>query len=77
MISMYGQPQLLQVILALRLPRGLPCHLYRRQEDRGEHSDDRDNHQQLDQRHRAASGPLNLGQPWLIVVVNSHRTSLR
>jgi len=48
-----GQPDLLQVVLALRAGRGFADLLDSRQEQADENGDDRDHHQQLDQREPA------------------------
>jgi len=53
----HPQADLLQVVDALRPPRGLARRLDGRQEQGDQHGDDRDHHQKLDQREtaRAAS----------------------
>ena len=51
-----GQRELSQVVLALRGPHRLPRLLYRGQQERNQHADDRDDNQQLDERERS-TGP--------------------
>ena len=46
----HRQPELLEVVLALRLPRGLAGRLHRRQQQRDQDADDRNHHQQFHQR---------------------------
>jgi hypothetical protein len=48
------QADLLQVVDALGTPRCFPCLLDRRQQERDEHGDDRDHHQELDQGERSS-----------------------
>ena len=51
---MQGQADLLEVVGALSPSRGLASRLDRRQEQGDQDRDDRDHHQQLDQRKRSA-----------------------
>jgi hypothetical protein len=50
MVIVQRQPDLLQVVAALRAPRRFPRLLHRRQQQGDEDGDDRDHHQQFDQR---------------------------
>ena len=51
-----GHADLVQVALALHRPAALPRRLHRRQQQADERADDRDHHQQLDQRERPVGG---------------------
>ena len=55
-IVLGGQADLLEIVRALGTPRGLARGLDGRQEQRDQDGDDRDHHQQLDQREAAGSG---------------------
>ena len=51
---MHGQPELLQVVGALRPPRRLARRLDRGEQQSDQHRDDRDDHEQLDEGEPAA-----------------------
>jgi hypothetical protein len=56
MIIVNRQPDLLEIILALRPSRRLACLLYRRQQQRYQDRDDGDDNQQFNQRKPAHAG---------------------
>ena len=60
------EPKLLQVVLALRAPRGLTCLLNCRKEQRDEDGDNGDDDEELDQseRSRRRPGPDISGMGW-------------
>ena len=50
MVVVQRQPDLLQIVLALRSPGGFACLLYRRQQKSDQNRNNCDHHQQLNQR---------------------------
>ena len=54
-VVVQGQPELLEVVVALHPPRRLPRRLHGRQEQRDQDRDDRDDDQELDQREARTS----------------------
>ncbi len=54
---MFGQTQLLQIVAALRAASRFAGGLHRRQQQRNQHGDDRNHHQQFNERKSPTRGP--------------------
>jgi hypothetical protein len=59
-MPLHGNRDLMQVALAVRVARGLSRSLYRRQQQRHQHADDGDRHEQLDEREAGPSRHFHL-----------------
>ena len=65
-----AQRELFEVVLALQLPRRLPCRLHRRQQQRNQNADDRNHDQKLHE--RKAVGILDGGWwMWMGIIASS------
>ena len=61
---MHREADLLEIVRALRLPRGFARALYRRQHERDQHADDSDDDQYLDE--RKAQRETSILTVWLL-----------
>jgi hypothetical protein len=62
-IALQPEAELLEIVAALRPPRGFAGGLHRRQEQRHQEGDDRDHHEHLDEREARPLSVLRVRSP--------------